>query len=265
MGRVNAVCAVTVDGRALLASGGADGTVRLWDPHTGEQLTVLEGHQNAVSAVCAVTVDGRELLASGSDDGTVRLWDPQSRRAAHRAGRPKGIVTRAVVRSMRCARSPWTAGRCSPAAASTARCGCGIRTPASSSPSWKATRRGQIGVRGHGGRPGRCSPAAATTARCGCGIRGTGEQLAVLEGHQDRVNAVCAVTVDGRDLLASASADKTVRLWDLRTGTCVMTAPTQHAALGVAVIADSLAISLECGIIVIKPNARQLTTLDSTA
>jgi len=71
------VCAVTVDGRSLLASGGGidDGTVRLWDPRTGEQLATWEAHQGGVSAVCAVTVDGRSLLASGGDDRTVRLWD----------------------------------------------------------------------------------------------------------------------------------------------------------------------------------------------
>ena len=73
---VRAVCPVTVDGQALLASGGDDGTVRIWDPATGEQRAVLEGHQGGVSAVCPVTVAGQALLASGGDDGTVRIWDP---------------------------------------------------------------------------------------------------------------------------------------------------------------------------------------------
>ena len=65
-------------GRALLASGGVDYSVRLWDPRTGGQLVVLEGHQGPVRAVCPVTVDGRALLASGCDDDTVRLWDPRT-------------------------------------------------------------------------------------------------------------------------------------------------------------------------------------------
>jgi NB-ARC domain/WD domain, G-beta repeat len=44
-------------------------------------------------------------------------------------------------------------------------------------------------------------------------------QRAVLEGHHDWVNAVCAVTVAGHQLLASASEDGTVRIWDPATGT----------------------------------------------
>ncbi|MGH4019950.1 MAG: hypothetical protein ACRDT0_12070 [Pseudonocardiaceae bacterium] len=42
--------------------------------------------------------------------------------------------------------------------------------------------------------------------------------LAVLDGHTNWVNSVCAVRVHGRELLASASYDATVRLWDPATG-----------------------------------------------
>jgi WD40 repeat protein len=78
-----------------------------------------------------------------------------------------------------------------------------------------------------------------------------GGQLAVLEGHQGQVRAVCAVTISDRPLLASGG-DRTVRLWDPMTGTCKLTVPTHHQTLAVAGIAGSLAIGLDEGILVIK-------------
>jgi WD40 repeat protein len=83
----------------------------------------------------------------------------------------------------------------------------------------------------------------------------TGEQLAVLEDHQGPVRAVCAVTIDGRALLASGSDDDTVRLWDPHASICLLTAQTHHKVLAVAGVADSLAIGLDIGILVIKPTA----------
>ncbi|WP_432077083.1 hypothetical protein [Streptomyces wuyuanensis] len=70
------------DRHVLLASAGDDGTVRIWDPATGEETTdPLIGHDGAVFSVAAFKGrGGRTLLASGGEDGTVRIWNPDTGR-----------------------------------------------------------------------------------------------------------------------------------------------------------------------------------------
>jgi WD40 repeat protein len=61
----------------LLASAGADGTVRLWNPATGQPVRAPIQATTARNGVLGVAFspDGT-LLASADADATVRLWNP---------------------------------------------------------------------------------------------------------------------------------------------------------------------------------------------
>jgi WD40 repeat protein len=64
--------AILPDGRQLM-TGGADGTVRLWDLETAQELRVVGRHASAVKAL-ALSPKG-DRVATASEDKTVRLWD----------------------------------------------------------------------------------------------------------------------------------------------------------------------------------------------
>jgi WD40 repeat protein len=79
---------LSIRGATLLATGGDDGVVRLWDPETGQQRRVLPDQGAPVRDMCAVDVQGRMLLVSVGDTA-VRLWDPELNE------RPSGAGVRA--------------------------------------------------------------------------------------------------------------------------------------------------------------------------
>jgi len=60
------------DGK-ILATGGLDGTVKLWDVAAKKELRTLTGHSNRVLSI-SMAPDGK-TLASGSEDRSLRIWE----------------------------------------------------------------------------------------------------------------------------------------------------------------------------------------------
>ncbi|KAL4955363.1 WD40-repeat-containing domain protein [Aspergillus filifer] len=58
---------------SMIASGGADGAVKVWNASTGKLIQSFEGHLAGISTI-SWSPDGA-TIASGSDDKTIRLWN----------------------------------------------------------------------------------------------------------------------------------------------------------------------------------------------
>ncbi len=85
--------AVSPDGR-MVATGGQDGVVRLWEIASGKERRAMYGDIASVGAV-AFSTDGA-LLATGSNNGFIRLWDVASGHRLHSFDGHRGAVIAAA-------------------------------------------------------------------------------------------------------------------------------------------------------------------------
>ncbi len=66
---------------SILASGGPESTVRLWDPKTGKNITKFVGHTDNVRAI--LVNDAGDIIMTASSDQTVKVWSVTAGRCMH--------------------------------------------------------------------------------------------------------------------------------------------------------------------------------------
>ncbi|WP_407883088.1 NB-ARC domain-containing protein [Scytonema sp. NUACC26] len=199
--------AFSPDGR-MLATGDANGEVRLWQVADSKLLLICKGHTGWVNSV-VFSPDGR-ILSSGSSDQTLKLWDTTD-------GRCLKTLTGHDRRVRSVTFSPDGTILCSGSS------DCTVRL-------WNVNSgECQKILSGHDGylwsvafSPDGMTLASGSDDRTVklWDVR-TGECLKTFAGHTSWVQSV-AFSPDSK-ILASGSCDQTVKLWDVRTGECLNT------------------------------------------
>ena len=75
----------------IVATANSDGTIRLWQRSSGEQIANWVAHEYGVTTL-TWTLDGQRIISAG-EDGTVRLWDIERQAVLNEWSHPDGSVS----------------------------------------------------------------------------------------------------------------------------------------------------------------------------
>jgi hypothetical protein len=194
--------AISSDGR-LIAAGGRDSTIKIWEVASGRELFTLRGHKNGIWDL-AFNQDG-SVLASSGQDKTIRLWSTTTGKQINLLSGPNGGIWSIVF-------SPD-----------------GKRMASGSQDNmlltWDIEANGIDGVfEGHTGwvnavafsPDGKKLASGSEDGFVKIWDVASNKELFSKRGHAARVSSI-VFSVDGK-LVISGSDDTTMKLWDVASG-----------------------------------------------
>jgi WD40 repeat protein len=91
-GKWIACLSLTADGRTV-ATGGDDGSIKVWDVPGKKEQRTIKAHRGWVSSIC-LSSDGKRLLSTGDEEA--QLWDLSTGKSLHRLAHSGSLVRSAV-------------------------------------------------------------------------------------------------------------------------------------------------------------------------
>jgi WD40 repeat protein len=208
---IRAVWPVKVGGSVWLSTASYR-TAHLWEIETGAKRRAFEGHTGAIRAIATIVAAGQDLLATAGDDSAIRIWDPDG-------GPCKRVLT-------------------GHADAITTMCTVPIedRTLLATASRDRTVRLWDLATGQDGPGPEDRSKRISAVCPVNLGARQlvamggeesrrirlvdveTGDELGGITNSAGGTHSVCAVRNYSHDLVAVASGDDAMEVWDPSTG-----------------------------------------------